>query len=58
MAQKFDPVPADKHAEPTKNDRRRDAADDELEQGLKGSFPASDPTSTTQPTKTDLDYRR
>jgi hypothetical protein len=55
MAKKFDPAPADKHAEPVGKDRRADKADDELEKSLKDSFPASDPPSSTQPAKTTPD---
>ncbi|WP_375310354.1 hypothetical protein WHZ77_24765 [Bradyrhizobium sp. A5] len=57
MAEKFDPAPADKHADPARKDRRVDKADDALEKGLKDSFPASDPPSSTQPGKTPADGR-
>jgi hypothetical protein len=50
MAEKFDPAPTDKYAEPAK-DQRAKKARDELENGLKESFPASDPPSSTQPAK-------
>jgi hypothetical protein len=43
MAEKFDPAPHDKHADPAKK------KGDELEKGLEESFPASDPPSSTQP---------
>ncbi|MDE2063870.1 MAG: hypothetical protein KGJ00_15820 [Bradyrhizobium sp.] len=50
MRDKFDPAPHDKHA--TKP-REAVAADQEmhrkLEEGLVGSFPASDPVSAVQP---------
>ncbi len=50
MTDKFDPAPHDKHA--TKP-RDAVAADHEmhrkLEEGLVGSFPASDPASAVQP---------
>lgn len=50
MPDKFDPAPHDKHA--TKP-REAVAADQEmhrkLEEGLVGSFPASDPASAVQP---------
>jgi hypothetical protein len=50
MAKKFDPAPHDKHAEKpreaAKADRETHA---ELEEGLVGSFPASDPASAAQP---------
>jgi len=32
-----------------KHDDRKKALDEELEEGLKGTFPASDPPSATQP---------
>lgn len=56
MAEKFDPAPKDKHASDPKRDVRSDKAkDDELEKGLKDSFPASDPVSSTQPSKATPD---
>jgi hypothetical protein len=49
MTEKFDPAPPDKNAEDLKRSIRRDKArDDELDKGLKDSFPASDPVSSTQ----------
>ena len=49
MAEKFDPAPEDKHATNPKQGIQRDKAkDDELQKGLKDSFPASDPVSSTQ----------
>jgi hypothetical protein len=50
MVEKFDPAPFDKHAE----DPAAAAAADrdmhsKLSSGLEGSFPASDPPSSTQP---------
>ncbi|WP_431201944.1 hypothetical protein ACQ86E_23035 [Bradyrhizobium betae] len=57
MAEKFDPAPADKHADPARKDPRVDKADDALDKGLKDSFPASDPPSSTQPGKTPSDGR-
>jgi hypothetical protein len=47
---KFDPAPHDKNAE-THRDQRADKARDKLEKELKDSFPASDPPSSTQPSK-------
>ncbi len=55
MSEKFDPAPVDKHAQPAKKDRHDGKARDELEQGLKDSFPASDPASPTQPAKSKPD---
>jgi hypothetical protein len=56
VAKKFDPAPVDKHAEDPK--RGRDAnkkIDKDLDQGLKGSFPGSDPVSAAQPVKSRPD---
>ena len=56
MAEKFDPAAHDKHA-----DNPHDAlvADrnthEELDAGLKGSFPASDPVSAAQPAPSKAD---
>jgi hypothetical protein len=53
MAEKFDPAPHDKLAEDPKQAIAADKdTHDELEKGLKDTFPASDPVSTTQPNKT------
>jgi len=50
MTKKFDPAAHDKHAakvrEATKADRKTHS---ELDAGLVGSFPASDPVSSVQP---------
>ena len=52
MSDKFDPAPADKHAEKVPVKKRRGTSDhDELDKALKESFPASDPVSSTQPKK-------
>lgn len=52
MSEKVNPAPTDKHAADSKQEMRSDKKqDDELERGLKDSFPASDPVSSTQPTK-------
>jgi len=49
MTKKFDPAPPDKNAQNPKLQIKRDRAkDDELQKGLKDSFPASDPVSGTQ----------
>jgi hypothetical protein len=48
MTEKFDPAPPDKHAVNPKEHIRRDKGDNELQKGLKDSFPASDPVSSTQ----------
>ncbi len=56
MTGKFDPAPPDKNAEDLKRGIRRDKAkDDELDKGLKDSFPASDPVSSTQASKATPD---
>lgn len=49
MTDKFDPAPIDKHAADPKAAAKADkAVDNELQKGLKHSFPASDPVSATQ----------
>jgi hypothetical protein len=60
MSEKFDPAPADKHAEDRHTrkafvKKRRGTDHDELDNGLKESFPASDPVSSIQPKKTLID---
>ena len=61
MSDKFNPAPVDKHAanpkEAAKADRTTHA---ELQKGLKGTFPASDPISATQPapSKHDSDAKQ
>jgi hypothetical protein len=56
MAEKFDPAAYDKYAA---DPREAAAADREvharLEAGLMGSFPASDPVSAAQPTRSRHD---
>lgn len=53
MTEKFDSAPADKHADTAKQRAEADKkSDDQLNKGLKDSFPASDPPSSTQPAKT------
>jgi hypothetical protein len=50
MTEKFNPAPIDKHAADPKEAAKADkATHDELQKGLKDSFPASDPVSATQP---------
>jgi hypothetical protein len=52
MPEKFDPAPADKHAEKGVVKKRRGTSEhDELDEALKESFPASDPVSSAQPKK-------
>jgi len=56
MTEKFNPSPTDKHAEDPKRSLQQDnKEDDELEKGLKDSFPASDPVSSTQASKATPD---
>ena len=53
MSEKFDPAPHDKHAENPKVAAREDRKiKNKLDEGLRGTFPASDPVSVTQPTTT------
>ena len=50
MSDKFNPAPLDKHAADPKEAAKADkATHNELQKGLKESFPASDPISATQP---------
>jgi hypothetical protein len=52
MSKEFDPSPHDKHADTAEERAAADKkVDDELKKGLKDSFPASDPPSSTQPSK-------
>jgi hypothetical protein len=52
MNEKFDPAPTDKYADtPHQKSTADKKTDDELDKGLKESFPASDPPSPTQPSK-------
>ena len=61
MGDKFNPAPIDKHAANPKEAADADgAAHNELQKGLKDSFPASDPVSVTQPapSKHDSDAKQ
>ena len=50
MADKFNPAPHDRHAADPREAALADReADAQLEAGLIGSFPASDPVSAAQP---------
>jgi hypothetical protein len=50
MSDKFNPAPLDKQAADPKEAAKADkATHNELQNGLKESFPASDPISATQP---------
>jgi hypothetical protein len=56
MFRKFDPAPTDKHAADPKQAQKADKdTHDKLEKGLEGTFPASDPPSSTQPAKSKPD---
>lgn len=56
MSEKFDPAPIDKHADDPKQAQKADKdIHDKLDKGLEGTFPASDPPSSTQPAKSKLD---
>lgn len=46
---KFDPAPVDKHAEDPKKALKADERHSRLEKELEDTFPASDPSSETQP---------
>ena len=53
---KFNPAPPDKHADDPKQARKADKEmHDALDKGLEGTFPASDPVSSTQPAKSKPD---
>jgi hypothetical protein len=59
MAAKFDPAPFDRHAENSNEAARADRqVHEDLNSGLVGTFPASDPVSATQPAKTRHDSFR
>jgi hypothetical protein len=49
MVKKFNPAPHDKHAVDPKKAIQADKRQNELEEGLEDTFPASDPVSETQP---------
>jgi hypothetical protein len=56
MAEKFDPAPTDKHADDPKQAQKADKEmRSRLDNGLEGTFPASDPVSSTQPAKSKPD---
>ena len=61
MSDKFNPAPLDKHAADPKEAAKADkATHNELQKGLKESFPASDPISAAQsaPSKHDRNERQ
>lgn len=58
MAEKFNPAPRDKHAVDPREALREDRGfHNELEIGLIGTFPASDPVSVVQPAPSRHDRR-
>jgi hypothetical protein len=58
MAEKFDPAPTDKHAADPKQAQKADKEmHSKLDKGLEGTFPASDPVSSTEPTKPKTNSR-
>ena len=59
MSEKFNPAPPDKHAANPKRTLKTDKErHGELDKGLEGSFPASDPAGSTQPAKSEPDRNR
>jgi hypothetical protein len=58
MYDKFDPAPTDKHADDPKQAVKSDKKlKSELDKGLEGTFPASDPPSSTEPAKSKRDAK-
>jgi hypothetical protein len=56
MVEKFDPAPFDKYADnPAAVAAARGKNNTDLSSGLEGSFPASDPPSSTQPAPSERD---
>jgi hypothetical protein len=59
MAEKFNPAPHDKHAADPREAMRADReTHEQLEKGLVGTFPASDPVSAAQPAPSKADGDR
>jgi hypothetical protein len=59
MAEKFNPAPHDKHAADLREAMRADReTHEQLEKGLVGTFPASDPVSAAQPAPSKADGDR
>jgi hypothetical protein len=56
MSDKFNPAPTDKHADDPKEAVKSDKKlQSELDKGLEGTFPASDPPSSIEPAKSKRD---
>jgi hypothetical protein len=53
MMSKFNPAPKDVHAD--KDARAKKPVEKSLDEGLKGSFPGSDPVNVTQPAPSKQD---
>ncbi|QUS38069.1 hypothetical protein RPMA_03775 [Tardiphaga alba] len=49
VAKKFDPAPVDKYAQNPKKALEADLSEDQLDEELAETFPASDPLSAIQP---------
>jgi hypothetical protein len=58
MAEKFNPAPADNHAAPKQAQKADKEMHEKLDNGLEGTFPASDPVSSTQPATSKADAQR
>jgi hypothetical protein len=59
MKEKFNPAPKVKHAEDPKQAQKSDKElHDKLDKGLEGTFPASDPVSSTQAAQSKPDADR
>ena len=58
MAEKSEPAPTDKHAADPKQAQKADKEmHSKLDEGLECTFPASDPVSSTEPTKPKANSR-
>jgi hypothetical protein len=56
MSERFNPAPTDKQAADPKQAVKSDKKlQSELDKGLEGTFPASDPASSTEPAKSKRD---
>ena len=52
---KFDPAPKDVHAEKPADAKNKKLAEHSLDEGLKDTFPGSDPVNVTQPAPSKQD---
>ena len=56
MSDKFNPAPIDKHADdPKQSVKSGKKLQSKLDKGLEGTFPASDPPSSTESAKSERD---